>query len=205
MSAKLREQTLAFAGVLQAGELVRQIATGGQCSQSSARASLDSLFQTDPPSTEDVFGGISGLRLGLTMMNELSSSTTSDARQAMAYAGGLLRLAMFLRKDGDRQQALGQGIDLIEPARDKAGDALDPSVLAQLADLYREQISTLPFRIQVHGEPSWLKQDEKVALIRSLLLAGVRAGFLWLQLGGRTWRLFFQRGRMFRIAADLQP
>ncbi|MDT8437830.1 MAG: DUF489 family protein [Wenzhouxiangellaceae bacterium] len=205
MNPKLREQTLAFAGVLQVGELVRQVASGGHCSQTSARASLDSLFEDDPDSTEAVFGGIPGLRLGLMMMNELAQSASNDARQAMGYGGGLLRLAMFLRKDSERQQAIGKGLELIRPARERAEDVLDPSVIAQLADLYREQISTLPMRIQVNGEPSWLKQAEKVALIRALLLSGVRAGFLWLQLGGRPWRLFFQRGRMFRIAAELAP
>ncbi|NCO20004.1 MAG: lysogenization regulator HflD, partial [Gammaproteobacteria bacterium] len=74
---------------------------------------------------------------------------------------------------------------------------------AQLADVYRQQISTLPLRIQVNGNPLYLKQSDKVSLIRAILLGGVRAGFLWLQLGGRPWRLLLQRRRMFRIAAEL--
>lgn len=205
MSANLKEQTIAFAGVLQAGELVRQIASGGQCSQQSARASLDSLFETDPESTEAVFGGLSGVRLGLTMANELAGSVSSDAQQAMGYASGLLRITMLLRKDKTRQAELGRALELVEDGRRRAGDPLDASVVAQLADVYRQQISTLPLRIQVNGNPRFLREADKVGLIRALLLAGVRAGFLWFQLGGRPWRLLFQRGRMFRIAAELQP
>jgi high frequency lysogenization protein len=203
MKRSLKEQTLAFAGVLQAGELVRQLATGGQCSQQSARASIDSLFETEPESTEAVFGGIGGVKLGLTMANELATQGSGDAQQAMAYASGLLRLSVLLRKDGERQQALMRSLELVRPAREQAEDPLEPSVVAQLADVYRQHISTLPLRIQVNGRPAYLKQDDKVSLIRAVLLAGVRAGFLWFQLGGRPWRLLFQRRRMFRIAAEL--
>lgn len=203
MSAPLREQTIAFAGVLQAGELVRQIATGGQCSQSSARASIDSLFAIEAESTEAVFGGVSGVGLGLTMANELASQGSADSQQAMSYASGLLRLSVMLRKDDERQQSLLRSLELARPAWRDADDALDPSVIAQLADTYKSEISSLPMRIQVHGSPEYLKQAEKVSLIRALLLAGIRAGFLWFQLGGRPWRLLFQRKRMFRIAAEL--
>jgi high frequency lysogenization protein len=203
MKRSLKEQTVAFAGVLQAGELVRQVAAGGQCSQQSARASIDSLFDTEPESVEAVFGGIDGVRLGLTMANELATQGSVDAQQAMAYASGLLRLSVLLRKDDERQAALQRALELVRPAWRQADDALDPSVVAQLADVYRQHISTLPLRIQVNGKPAFLKQDDKVSLIRAVLLAGVRAGFLWFQLGGRPWRLLFQRRRMFRIASEL--
>jgi len=204
MKASLKEQTLAFSGVVQSGELVRQIASGGQYSQQSARASLESLFENDPESTAAVFGGVSGVRLGLTMAAEMARTASDDARQAMGYATSLLRLAMLLRKDGARLEALGRGLSLVETAWRDAGDVLDPSVVAQLADVYREQISSLPLRIQVHGNPKHLRQAEKVSLIRAVLLAGVRAGILWFQIGGRPWRLLFQRGRMFRLAEELQ-
>lgn len=203
MKRPLKEQTLAFAGVMQAGELVRQIAAAGQCSQQSARSSIDSLFASDPESTEAVFGGLNGIRLGLTMTNEMATQGSDDSRQAMAYASGLLRLATLLRKDSERQSSMHRSLELVEPAWRDAGDALDPSVVAQLADIYKSEISTLPLRIQVHGDPNYLKQQDKVSLIRALLLAGIRAGFLWFQLGGRPWRLLFQRGKMFRIAAEL--
>jgi len=203
MKRSLKEQTLAFAGVLQAGELVRQIATGGQCSQQSARNSINSLFAKNPENTEAVFGGLGGIRLGLTMANEMATQGTTDSQHAMGYASGLLRLATLLRKDEKRQKSMERSLELAQPAWQNADDALDPSVIAQLADIYKNEISTLPLRIQVHGDPTYLKQDEKVSLIRALLLAGVRAGFLWFQLGGRPWRLLFQRRKMFRIAAEL--
>ena len=84
MKRSLTEQTVAFAGVIQAGELVRQIATGGQCSQAFARNSIDSLFTPDAESTEAVFGGLSGIRLGLTMTREMATRGSADSQQAMA-------------------------------------------------------------------------------------------------------------------------
>ena len=203
VSGSLKDQTIAFAGVLQAGELVRQVATSGQCSRFSAGASIASLFVSEPESTEAVFGDIAGVGLGLTMAGELASSASADSRQAMAYAGGLLRLAVLLRRDSERQQKLGRELELVRPAFDRAESPLDPSVTAQLADIYRSVISTLSMRIQVNGHPAYLKDSEKVSLIRAILLAGVRAAFLWYQLGGRPWRLLFQRGKMFRIAAEM--
>jgi high frequency lysogenization protein len=34
--------------------------------------------------------------------------------------------------------------------------------------------------------------------VRALLLAGIRAAFLWRQLGGRRWKLVLQRRRLLQ-------
>ena len=41
-----------------------------------------------------------------------------------------------------------------------------------------------------------LQDENKAARVRALFLAGVRAAFLWHQLGGRRWQLLFQRKRL---------
>ncbi len=38
---------------------------------------------------------------------------------------------------------------------------------------------------------------------RALLLAGIRSAFLWRQLGGRRWRLLFQRRRLLQTSQQL--
>jgi CII-binding regulator of phage lambda lysogenization HflD len=40
-------------------------------------------------------------------------------------------------------------------------------------------------------------------IVRSLLLAGIRSAYLWRQLGGRRWKLAFQRQSMLRSAQEL--
>jgi high frequency lysogenization protein len=203
MKHDLREQTLAFAGTLQAGELVRQIADSGQCSRQAAEHTLESLFAVDAESTSAVFGGIRGVRLGLTIAGELGQGTSRDALTSLGYASGLMRLAKLLQRDRERQQQLLRELELIDPVRQRAESVLDPAVMAQLADTYKTLLSPLPFRIQVVGRPDILKQPEKVEWVRALLLGGLRSAFLWHQIGGRPWKLLFQRKKMIRIAGDL--
>ncbi len=40
-------------------------------------------------------------------------------------------------------------------------------------------------------------------IIRALLLAGIRAAFLWRQLGGRRWRLLLQRKKLLQASQNL--
>ncbi len=200
----MRESTIAFAGMLQVSELVRQLASSGTCSQQAARASLASIFNRSPDSTEDVFGGLGGVRMGLRVMVELFSARNSQENiQSLNYALGLAKLAAKLDHDRKRQSDLGREIDLIESAWKQSEDSLDNSVLSQLADAYERHISTMDFRLSINGKPDYLKQQDKVAFIRALLLAGIRSAILWRQVGGRQWRLIFQRRRMLNQAEQL--
>lgn len=200
----MRDATIAFAGMLQASELVRQLATSGTCSGQAAQACVDSIFSRDPDATEDVYGGIGGVRMGLRVLTELFSARRNhESLQSLNYALGLAKLCKQLRGDRKRLDAMGEEIDLVEKAWRDAGNALDESVLSQLADVYQRHISTLAFRLSVNGRPEYLQQPEKVAYVRALLLGGVRSAILWHQVGGRQWRLVFQRGKMLEQARAL--
>jgi high frequency lysogenization protein len=52
----------------------------------------------------------------------------------------------------------------------------------------------------VQGDPGLLQRPETGARIRAFLLAGIRAGRLWHQCGGRRWHLFLRRGRLVAAA-----
>jgi len=200
----MRDATIAFAGMLQASELVRQLANSGHCSQQAAQCSLSSIFERSPATTEATYGGLSGVRLGLRVLVEIfSASVQQDAMQSLNYALGLAKLGTKLQRDPARIEALGAEIELIEPAWQQRDSDLDHGVLTQLADAYQQFISSMDFRISVNGKPNYLKNPEKIALIRALLLAGIRSSFLWNQVGGRQWRLVFQRGKMLREARQI--
>lgn len=200
----MRDTTIAFAGMLQASELVRQVATSGQCSQQAAQSSIASIFSRDPQSTEDVFGGLGGVRMGLRVLVELFSARTgNESLQSLNYALGLTKLGARVQRDSRRQNALGQDLDLVERAWNDAEMALDESVISQLADVYQQHVSTLDFRLSISGSPEYLKQADKAAFVRALLLSGLRSAILWRQLGGRQWRLIFQRRKMLEKAQEL--
>lgn len=199
-----RDRTIAFAGLLQVGELVRQIATSGQCSQRAAGVAIHSVFATDADSTELVFGGVSGVRLGLGVLTELFGAQASrEALPALNYALGLTKIAKRMLGDRERMAALARSIELSQATWTQAEDPLDASLIAQLADVYEQHISSLRFRLAVHGRPDYLKQEAKVSLIRALLLGGVRAAVLWRQLGGRPWQLVLQKRTMLNHAQAL--
>lgn len=200
----MKDATLAFAGMLQAGELVRQIAHSGICSQQAARSSIDSIFQLEPPSIEAVYGGLGGVRLGLRVLVEMFSARNNpDNLVALNYALGMGKLARRIQRDRERQSALGRDISLSEAAWRDSEETLDDCVISQLADAYQRHVSSLDFRLSISGKPEYLKQAEKVSLVRALLLAGIRSAFLWQQVGGRQWRLIFQRRKMLAQAESL--
>lgn len=199
-----KDATIAFAGMLQASELVRQIASSGNCSQQAAQASINSIFSMNPESTEDVYGGLGGVRMGLRVLVELFSARNSQENlQSLNYALGMAKLGTKIQRDGKRQTELGREIELIESAWRESEEPLDQSIFSQLADAYERHVSTLDFRLSINGKPDYLKQTEKVAFIRALLLAGIRSAFLWHQMGGRQWRLVFQRRKMLAQAEAL--
>jgi len=200
----MRDATIAFAGMLQASELVRQTATSGACSGQAAQASVASVFRHNPETTEDVYGGIDGIRMGLRVMTELFSARSNhESLQSLNYALGLAKLGKLVRRDKKRLDAIGEELELVERAWHDASELLDDSVSSQLADIYQRHVSTLDFRVSVNGRPEYLKQSDKVAFVRALLLAGLRSAILWHQVGGRQWRLVFQRKRMLEEARTL--
>lgn len=200
----MRDATIAFAGMLQASELVRQTATSGTCSGQAAQASVASIFNRNPEATEDAFGGVGGVRMGLRVMTELFSARSDhESLQSLNYALGLAKLGKQVRRDGKRLAAIGKELELVEKAWHDAAETLDDSVTSQLADVYQRHVSTLGFRLSVSGRPEYLKQPDKVAFVRALLLAGLRSAILWQQVGGRQWRLVFQRGKMLAQARSL--
>ena len=71
-------RVIALAGVFQGCRLVLDLATNGKADAASSEASLASIFRIDSDSAADVFGGISGVRLGF---DELIAQLDHGARE----------------------------------------------------------------------------------------------------------------------------
>lgn len=212
MSRVNDEQAIALAGLFQAAGLVEQIATRGMVPQNSFETSIYSLFVTNPENTEQIFGGVDDLPYNLgpgfrSLQELLDKSRNEQNQDVIRYGLSLMHLEKKLSKRPDLMQTIGSRIDQVSQQARYFGDGSEesletpavythPSVIANLASLYQDTLSTFNFRIQVTGEPRHLQNAENAAKIRALLLAGVRAAMLWRQVGGKRWQLLFFKSRL---------
>ncbi len=212
MSRSHDEQAIALAAMFQAASLVDQIAHRGMVTQNSLETSIYSLFVTDPALTEDVYGGTAeiayDLAMGFKALNDVVEKKNGVKNNSVTnYVLSMIMLEQKLSKNNAMLSSVGERIDSIKEKAAYFNPELDnpttnpaaythPSVIANIANLYQDTISTFSFRIQVSGDPRHLQNAENAARIRALLLAGIRAAMLWRQVGGKRWHLLFFRSRL---------
>jgi len=191
--SNIRDKTLALAGIFQAASLVKQLATTGSVDQHDFDTCIRSIFETDPEQTVDVYGQVEYLRSGLTTLeNQLGNDNSQRDIEVARYVISLLHLQRKLSKNSLLLSMLADGI---ERARRQAEHfhLLHENVLANLADVYSQTVSTIAPKIMVSGENSYLSNPDTANRIRTLLLAGMRSAVLWAQLGGSRWQILLRR------------
>lgn len=199
----LFDQTLALAGLIQACRLVDDVARTGNCDNTALEASIASLFETSPESTEQVFGGKQGVALGLNLLIKLlDKSDAAKQENWVRYALSVMHLERQLRKNQDMLMQISKGLSQAESPRNHFG-LLHENTFANLAGTYQSTISTFRTRIQVNGEPHILKSEHNASKIRALLLAAMRSAMLWRQVGGHRWHLLFKRRAIVEEAKRL--
>lgn len=201
--SRFEDQVIALAGVAQSARLVDRIAANGQGPEAFMQASIQSLFRFDASDTAEVFQGLSGVRLGLqTLDSAMGKSPAPELSNTLRYVFGILHLERKFQADA-KMQALVRS--RLEHAVFKAEHFSDNpnSLVHNLAGIYQDTLSQLSFRIKVTGNSEYLGQEHYADQIRALLLAGIRAAFLWRQLGGTRWRLVLQRGKIAASAKHL--
>lgn len=202
----MRDRVIALAALLQSVAAVRALANDGAVPGALVETPLYAVFQRDASSVEAVFGGLSGLRSGLSnLLGHLDGVAGRDPQQ-LRIAATVLHIERRLIKLPLVLMHLRKSIEVAERQRDHFG-LRHPTVMARLGDLYAETISQLKPRVLVQGNPLHLSQPPVVAQIRALLLAAVRAAVLWRQCGGSYWDLLLRRRALAacarRLLADL--
>ncbi|NLW04867.1 MAG: high frequency lysogenization protein HflD [Pseudomonadaceae bacterium] len=193
-----QRQTLALAGVFQVAQLVSDLATRGLVDQHTFASSIGSILITDPETTADIYGGdFFNLRTGATTLRKVLLKDSSIAPQVLHYAMGILVLNTKLAKNQPMLTAIGQRLDTVK-SQAMHFNPTHENVLAALAGLYQDTLSTLSYRIQVKGNPTILQQTGNADKVRSLLLAGIRSAMLWSQSGGKRWKLLFSRKKILQ-------
>ncbi len=209
MNPSLHDRTLALAGLFQAARLTQQLAREGRADAQTLAASVESLFMINATTTEEVFGGANGVAMGLKFLRDkLSGATESGDMEVARYVIALLHLERQLEKRPDAQDAIRRGLEAAEPQARAPSEAendepLAPQVIEKIAELYTQTVSPLGSRILVNGEQGYLANTLIAAKVRCALFAGIRAAFLWRQLGGRRWQLLFQRKQIANEAGAM--
>jgi high frequency lysogenization protein len=200
-----RDQTLALAGVFQAAILAQQLARRGYEDEVPFEASVRSLFITDAINTASVFGGEAGLMLGLrTMREKLTTGGKQTDLDIARYVLGLTQLGQRLARQSIMSQTVAMELEKIKQTVQRGnGEGLNSVVYEQLAGIYKSTISQLKPKIIVQGEHGYLASPIIVDKVRTVLFAGVRAAFLWNQLGGRRLHLLLRRKQILATVEEI--
>ncbi len=193
------DRMIALAGLFQAVKLVQQVANSGNIDQQDFETCIHSIFLTDVDRAEDAYDDRSRLRTGFRILIEQlggrvepSADNHPKDLQITKYAAGVMVLERRLRKKPDMLKAVADGIERVHGQLAHFPEGHD-NIVASLAHVYSETISTLKPRIMVQGEHVYISNPNHANRIRSLLLAAIRAAVLWRQCGGTRWQLLFQR------------
>lgn len=209
MSTPFTDRTLALAGLFQAARLAQQLARDGRAETSAFAASVHSLLLIDAASTEAVYGGVPGVKLGLGLLRDkLAGETDADDVEIAKYVISMIHLESRLRRRPEIQEAIRRGVEAIQSQMKffeaaEHDETAHPRLVEKLAELYTQTISTLTPRIMVSGEHGYLADPQIAAKVRAALFAGIRSAFLWRQLGGSRWQLLFIRRRIADEAAGI--
>lgn len=187
---------LAFAGAFQAATLVRQLARYEHYDSGALHESSFSLLRVEADSVEEIFGSVRSLRLGLKCVaNLFGRRADGSAREILQYAIGMYHISCKLQQQHDRQTAIKQGFEELQNSylQNYRCYDYDNQLQMEIASLYTCHISTMTPRLIIHGEQGRLENPLTINRVRTALFCGIRAAWLWHQLGGRRWQLIFQR------------
>lgn len=204
-----RERTIALCGIFQAARMVQQIARTGMHEQGAFESSIKSIFTLDSATTEDAYEGIENVAFGArVLLNQLGPDkpeSTEDRHKEIEvtkYVIGVLVLERKLIKRPDLLNIITKGVEKAASQAEHFSLTHD-NVIANLADIYSQTVSTLQPRILVNGEQNFVSNTNNANKIRALLLAAIRSAVLWRQCGGTRWQMLFKRKLILQEAQKI--
>ena len=193
------KEVIALAGIIQAAELVEQLANTGSAPEGNFEASLASILKTNTGTIEEVYDGqvsaIPGLSLGFSVLQNMLEQKKQPSNNRLRYAVGLLHLQKKLQANEALMDVLSNRIEKMDSKLDHFPLTHERNI-SGLASIYEDTLSTFRFRIQVTGNPIHLKNPAVVHKIRAVLLAGIRSAMLWRQVGGKRWHFIVYRKKL---------
>jgi len=199
----LNGQTIALAAMFQFAAGVEELAKTGHTNTEEFEVAINSLFNQNPSDALHVYGGIEQLETGLSFLIANLSRSPKRSSDCIRYVMGILHLQKQLSKHPSMLEVIANRLDKSRLQLDHFAPTHE-NIVAGLAGIYTDTISTFSFRIQVMGEYQFLQQTRIANQIRILLFAGVRSAVLWRQFGGNRLKAIYHRTSILAIARSLQ-
>ena len=207
MAKNYQDIAIAFAATCQAATLVQQFAHNGFSKDREDMATLmKSLLATQPDSTRSIYGDdLTHLKTGIeTALAQLGGGNGKLDTEIGRYWVSLLSLSQKLNKSPEAKAQLVQRLQQIERQLSLyEGDIMADQMVTNLAAIYSDIISPLGTKIHVLGMQDYLVRPDIQQKIRATLLAGIRAGILWQQVGGTRWQFLFSRKKLLNQMKSL--
>lgn len=203
MQYSLSTQIIALAALCQALKLVQQVARSSELDKEALSLMLQSVAMIDAERPLQIYGDdTANLGEGFKLIiDQLGDKPQKDV-ELTRYIVGVLALERRLVKTPANLARLGDKLQHLQRQLQHFS-ILDDNMLANLADIYSECISSLGGRIQIYGQPELLKQPAVQHKVRALLLAAVRAAVLWRQAGGSRLNFIFKRRKLVEQARQM--
>jgi len=194
------QQAIALAAVFQACHLVDQLANTGSANATETELCLSALLNQNPGSIDDLYGSEQALKTGIEAMDQLLGEHQHPQRYASITLVSVLAVLSIERHLHSRPVMLSNIAEGIEKAHRQAQhfSVTHSNVVANIASLYQQTLSTLRHRVQVKGNPDYLQQPAVAERIRCLLFAAVRSAYLWRQLGGKRFHILLFRRALLK-------
>jgi len=202
------DQTVALAGLAQAIRIVQHIAWKGHTNETDFKSILGSLLRVDAKSAVDVYGGSFEVSTGLRLLKQQLDTSSSDKDpEFVGMAINLITLHKQLSSNTPLMNKLSQYTAKLSAKYSEQNFYQDDEIFNQLiedcSDAYQQTVSKLPNRIQVKGEPKYLKDKENQIKVRAALLCAIRSLFLWRQSGGSHWQFLFKKKAILEAVSYL--
>ncbi|MGH8491860.1 MAG: high frequency lysogenization protein HflD [Moraxellaceae bacterium] len=207
--SKKREKILALAAILQAASLADSMAWRGHCDPISLECSLESLLVFDTDDTTAIYGKhkLRGLRVGITALEQALMPPMRHPHprgpDILRYALAIIHLERKLARNPDMLKLARSRLERATQQRQHFEGLKELGMLRNFAGIYVDTLGTLKFRIQVKGDKKLLQTSTTQEQVRAILLAGIRAAWLWHRLGGRRWHLMLTRGSTAREVREI--
>ena len=179
-----RQKTMALAAIFQAAALADSLARKGSVEPEAMKILLESIIIFDTDNPEAIYGNPKHLILGL---RTLESCLTVSGLQLESQLSKSDKLLNTLRQRLEQAQ-----MQLMHFNNDVSAQG----VVNNFAGAYVDTVGTLRFRLQIKGNQQKLQTVGVPEQVRAVLLAGIRAAWLWKRLGGRRWHLLFTRSQI---------